>query len=133
MIRISRYGIFANQVITNNVATLSADVLLSTLFTDFTGFFSQADADALIKDLGVKHYHFLPIIQGESRLLVLLTSKNDVPLKRVPDLSDSDRTALEESGVMTAKDLITADLGPAQREGVDPEPLRRAAIKLLFP
>lgn len=133
MIRISRYGIFTNQVITNNVATLSADVLLSTLFTDFTGFFSQAEADDLIKNLGVKHYRFLPIIQGESRLLALLTSKNDVPLKRIPDLADRDRSALENIGIMTAKDLLAADSETLAKSRIDGEPLRRAAIKLLFP
>ncbi len=133
MIRISRYGIFTNQVITNNIATLSADVLLSTLFTDFTGFFSQSEADTLIRDLRVKHYRFLPIIQGESRLLALLTSKNDVPLKRIPDITDRDRTALEHTGIMTAKDLIVADPESVGPRGIDAEPLRRAAIKLLFP
>ncbi len=133
MIRISRYGIFANQVIANNIATLSADVLLSTLFTDFTGFFSQDEADSIVERLGVKHYRFLPIIQGESRLLALLTSKNDVPLKRIPDATGQDRSALERSGIMTAKDLITADPDVVARSGVDPEQLRRAAIKLLFP
>ncbi len=133
MIRISRYGIFVNQVIANNVATLSADVLLSTLFTDFTGFFSQDDADALIRGLGVKHYRFLPIIQGESRLLALLTSKNDVPLKRIPDFSEKDRGALEESGIISAKDLITADPDVISSRGINADPLRKAAIKLLFP
>ena len=133
MIRISRYGIFTNQVITNNIATLSADVLLSTLFTDFTGFFSQSEADTLISDLGVKHFRFLPIIQGESRLLALLTSKNDVPLKRIPDITDRDRAALERIGIMTAKDLIAADPESVSTNGIDTEPLRRAAIKLLFP
>ena len=133
MIRISRYGIFANQVITNNVATLSADVLLSTLFTDFTGFFSQPAADKLISDLGVKHFRFLPIIQGESRMLALLTSKNDLPLKRLSEINDRDRSILEGIGIQTAKDLLIAAPELIARTGIDADPLRRSAIRLLFP
>lgn len=133
MIRISRYGIFTNQVISNNIATLSTDVLLSTLFTDFTGFFSEAEADALISSTGSRHYRFLPIIQGESRLLVQFTSKNDVPLKRVPDIREKDAAALEAAGVTTAKDLLSADQQTAEKLGIDIEPLRRSAVKILFP
>ncbi len=133
MIRISRYGIFTNQVITNNIATLSTDVLLSTLFTDFTGFFSEADADVLIASIGSRHYRFLPIIQGESRLFVLFTSRNDVPLKRVSDISERDAAALETAGIATAKDLLAAEQQAIEKSGVDVEAGRRAAIRILFP
>ena len=102
MIRISRYGIFTNQVITNTLGTLAVDVLLSTLFTDFTGFFSQAEADELIHKTGVSHFLFLPIIQGESRLVVLFTSKADIPLTRVSGISQQNRDALTKHGITTA-------------------------------
>lgn len=133
MIRISRYGIFVNQVISNNIATLSTDVLLSTLFTDFTGFFTEADADALVRDLGLKHYRFLPIIQGESRLLSLFTSRNDFPLKRIPDVSASALASLEKRGVHTAKDILVFDDAAVRETGIDSDAIRRSAIKLLFP
>ena len=133
MIRISRYGIFTNQVITNNIATLSTDVLLSTLFTDFTGFFSESEADSLIASIGTRHYRFLPIIQGESRLLVLFTSKNDVPLKRVPDISEQEALALEASGIATAKDLLAASTDQSQKLSLDMDRYRKAAIRILFP
>jgi ubiquinone/menaquinone biosynthesis C-methylase UbiE len=38
MIRISRYGIFFNQVNVNNLQTIAVDVLLATLFSDYAGF-----------------------------------------------------------------------------------------------
>jgi len=133
MIRISRYGIFTNQVITNNIATLSTDVLLSTLFTDFTGFFTPEDADALVARVGSTHYRFLPIIQGESRLLALFTSKNDMPLKRIPDISERSQNALASAGITTVKDLLSADPVKLQASGIDAEASRKAAIKLLFP
>lgn len=133
MIRVSRYGIFTNQVISNNIATLSTDVLLSTLFTDYTGFFSPEEADSLIARVGSKHYRFLPIIQGESRLLALFTSTNDVPLKRLADIGESSHKALEAAGITTAKDLLCADPATLQSAGVDVEAARRSAIKVLFP
>lgn len=133
MIRISRYGIFTNQVITNNIATLSTDVLLSTLFTDFTGFFSETEADELIESIGNRHYHFLPIIQGESRLLAMFTSKNDVPLKRIPDISENDVQALEAAGIATAKDLLSVAEDRLRSIAVSTDPHRKAAIKILFP
>lgn len=133
MIRISRYGIFTNQVITNNIATLSTDVLLSTLFTDFTGFFSETEADALINSIGSRHYRFLPIIQGESRLLVMFTSRNDVPLKRIPDIREDEVAALQAAGITSAKDLLSAGPDLPQRTNVNIEQVRKAAIKILFP
>jgi ubiquinone/menaquinone biosynthesis C-methylase UbiE len=83
MIRISRYGVFFNQVTANNIQTLAVDVLCATLFTDYTGFFTGTEADEMIGRIGIKHISFLPIIQGESRLVVLYTSKNDVPVSRI--------------------------------------------------
>jgi hypothetical protein len=120
-------------VITNNIATLSTDVLLSTLFTDFTGFFTPEDADALVARVGSTHYRFLPIIQGESRLLALFTSKNDMPLKRLPDINDRSLKTLEAAGISTVKDLLSADPVKLQACGIDAEANRKAAIKLLFP
>lgn len=133
MIRISRYGIFTNQVITNNIATLSTDVLLSTLFTDFTGFFSIEEADLLIDAIGNRHYRFLPIIQGESRLLGMFTSSNDVPLKRIPDVGDKDIRTFETAGIATAKDLLSAGEDRLLPLGINTEQYKRAAIKILFP
>lgn len=133
MIRISRYGVFTNQVIAKNIATLSADVLLSTLFTDYTGFFSETEADALLNGIGLKHYRFLPIIQGESRLIVLYTSRNDIPVKRIPDAGSASLAPLERMGITTVKDLLVADPAALQGGGIDVDAVRRSAIKLLFP
>ncbi len=134
MIRISRYGVFFNQVITNNIGTNAVDVLLSTLFTDFTGFFtSEEDADALIRSVKITHYTFMPIIQGESRLVVMFTSKNDVPLGRVPGLNGSDKEKIGAANIKTAKDLLVADPAGLAKLGLDADPVRKAAIKILFP
>jgi hypothetical protein len=133
MIRISRYGVFFNQVIVNNVQTISVDVLLSTLFTDYTGFFTVPEADEIIRKAGIKHYTFLPIIQGESRLVVMYTSKNDAPLSRLTGISDSDKWKLSNQDVNTIKDLLVAGPATLEKLGLDPVALRTAATKLLFP
>jgi len=133
MIRISRYGVFFNQVILNNLQTISVDVLLSTLFTDYTGFFANNEADELIQTAGIKHCAFLPIIQGESRMVVLITAKNDAPLGRVPGLTDKNRQALISAKLETTKDLLTADPAALATLGIDVKAARSAAIKLLFP
>ena len=133
MIRISRYGIFFNQVIVNNVETIAVDVLLSTLFTDYTGFFTETEADEIIRKAGIKHYTLLPIIQGESRLVVMYTSKNDAPLSRITGMSDSDRWKLSNNEINTAKYLLVAAPPTLEKLGLDPAMLRKAAIKLLFP
>ena len=133
MIRISRYGIFFNQLIVNTLQTISVDVLLSTLFTDYTGFFTEAEADEIIRATGMKHYYFLPIIQGESRLVVMYTSKNNPPLSRIAGLNDTDRWKLSNENLNTTKDLLTAEATALKRLGLDVQTLRAAAIKLLFP
>jgi SAM-dependent methyltransferase len=133
MIRISRYGVFTNQVITNSITNLSTDVLLSTLFTDFTGFFSEAEADSLIAGIKTRHFRFLPMIQGESRLLVFFTSKNDVPLKRLPGISDDDVAALKGAGIRTAKDVVSSDPEMLKKSTMNVGPIRKAAIRILFP
>lgn len=133
MIRISRYGIFFNQVITNNIGTYSVDVLLSTLFTDFTGFFIETEADEIIRRMNLSHYTFLPIIQGESRLAVMYTSKTDVPLNRLAALNPGQRDALLKRTILTAKDVLTTDASVLADLGVNVEELRKSAIKLLFP
>lgn len=133
MIRISRYGIFFNQVIANNLQTISVDVLLATLFTDYTGFFTEAEADELIRSAGVRHYTFAPVIQGESRLVAMYTSRNDVPLGRITTIPDSMVSSLAGSDIKTAKDLLTTDIATLARLGGESEPLRKAAIKALFP
>ncbi len=133
MIRISRYGIFFNQVIANNIQTISVDVLLATLFTDFTGFFTEAEADDLIKEVGVRHHTFLPIIQGESRLVVMYTSKNDIPLNRMGNIQESDRAKLTAARMNTVKDLLVAAPETLSKLELDPEMVRKAAIKALFP
>jgi hypothetical protein len=133
MVRISRYGVFFNQVIKNNIATLSVEVMLSTLFSDFSGFFTEAEADAFIQRVKVKHYAFQPIIQGESRMVVMFTSKNDVPISRFTGLSDADRSKLASINVLTAKELLSAEPAVLAKLGLDIESVRMAAIKLLFP
>lgn len=133
MIRISRYGVFFNQVITNNLGTFAADVLFSTLFTDWTGFFSEIEADELLKSMNIKHYTFFPMIQGESRLGVMYTSKNDVPISRIPELSASQRDVLTKNNVHTAKDFLTAGTTVYADLGADADKLRASAVKLLFP
>jgi SAM-dependent methyltransferase len=133
MIRISRYGIFFNQVNVNNLQTIAVDVLLSTLFSDYAGFFTEAEADEIIRKTGIKHYTFRPIIQGESRLVVMYTSKNDAPLSRIPGISDSDRWKLSDQNLDTTKDLLVAEQTTLEKLGLDPVALRAAAIKLLLP
>jgi ubiquinone/menaquinone biosynthesis C-methylase UbiE len=133
MIRISRYGIFFNQMIVNNIETIAVDVLLSTLFTDYTGFFTESEADELIRKAGIKHHTFLPIIQGESRLVVMYTSKNDAPLSRITGINDDDRWKLSNQDINTAKDILVAVPPALEKLGFDPAALRSAAIKLLFP
>lgn len=133
MVRISRYGIFFNQNITKNIGTCSVDVLLSTLFTDYTGFFTEGEADELISRMNIKQYTFLPIIQEESRLVVMFTSKNDVPLSRIPNLNASQRDALTKNDIRTAKDVLIAGPPVITGLGIDVEALRKSAVKLLFP
>ncbi len=133
MIRISRYGVFFNQLIINTLQTIAVDVLLSTLFTDYTGFFSETEADDLIRNVGIKHYYFLPIIQGESRLVVMYTSKNDAPISRLSALSDTDKWKLSNENINTTKDLLTAEPATLIKLGLDAKTLREAAIKLLYP
>jgi ubiquinone/menaquinone biosynthesis C-methylase UbiE len=133
MIRISRYGVFFNQLIVNTLQTISVDVLLSTLFTDYTGFFTEAEADEIIRKADIKHYYFLPIIQGESRLVVMYTSKNNMPLSRVSGLRDADKWKLSNENLNTTKDLLVAEPATLAKLGFDVNALRAAAIKLLFP
>ena len=133
MIRISRYGVFFNQVIVNNLQTIAVDVLLATLFTDYAGFFTEEEADEIIRKAGIKHYTFLPIIQGESRLVVMYTSKNDAPLSRISGITDSDRWKLSNQNLNTTKDLLVAEQKTLEKLGLDPVALRAAAIKLLLP
>lgn len=133
MVRISRYGVFFNQVIKNNIETLSGEVMLSTMFSDFTGFFTEAEAEAFIRKTKVKRYAFTPIIQGESRMVVMFTSKNDVPISRFPGLLEADRSALASGNIQTAKDLLSAEPAALSKLGLDGEAVRTAAIKLLFP
>ena len=133
MIRISRYGIFFNQVNVNNLQTIAVDVLLATLFSDYAGFFTEAEADEIIRKTGIKHHTSLTIIQGESRLVVMYTSKNDAPLSRIPCISDSDRWKLSNQNLNTTKDLLVAEQTTLEKLGLDPVALRAAAIKLLLP
>ncbi len=133
MVRISRYGVFFNQVIKNNIATLSVEVMLSTLFSEFSGFFTENEAEAFIRKVKVKDYTFLPIIQGESRMVVMLTSRNDVPVSRFPGLKDADRNKLAAANILTAKDVLVAIPSAIEKLGLDPEAVRTSAIKLLFP
>ncbi len=133
MIRISRYGVFFNQVIKNNIATLSVDVMLSTLFSDFTGFFMEEEADVFIRKANVNHYAFMPVILGESRMVVMFTSKNDVPVSRFPGITESDRSKLQAASIQTAKELISSAPDVLVKQGLPVESLRGTAIKLLFP
>jgi SAM-dependent methyltransferase len=132
MIRISRYGIFFNQVIAN-IQTISVDVLLATLFTDFTGFFTEAEADELIGSVSTGHRSFLPVIQGESRLAIIYTSANDTPLGRISGVNEADRKKLETAGIQSAKGLLTAPAETLNAIGAGDEALRRTVIKALFP
>ena len=133
MVRISRYGVFFNQVTANNIQTLALDVLCATLFTDYTGFFTETEADDMLSHIGVKHLSFLPIIQGESRLVVLYTSKNDVPLSRIGAVTETSLATLSTANIHTAKDLLSADIESLTRIGIDGTVLRKAASKTLFP
>lgn len=133
MIRISRYGIFFNQVIANNIATLSVDVLLSTLFSDFSGFFTDEEADEFLRRTGIKHFLFKPVIQGESRMVIMYTSENEIPITRVPGIDANAREALGRENIHTARELLVADPAVLAARGLDADSLRASAIKLLFP
>jgi ubiquinone/menaquinone biosynthesis C-methylase UbiE len=133
MIRISRYGIFFNQVVANNIQTISVDVLLATLFTDFTGFFSEAEANDLIRKVSAQHHTFMPIIQGESRLVVIYTSRNDVPLHRIMSFPEADSLKLATANIKTAKELLTSEPQSLTGLTLNPDALRKFAIKALFP
>ncbi len=133
MIRISRYGIFFNQVVANNIQTISVDVLLATLFTDFTGFFTEAEADDLIRKVSAQHHTFMPVIQGESRLVVIYTSRNDIPLHRIMSFPEADSLKLATANIKTAKELLTSELQSLSGLTLNPDALRKFAIKALFP
>ena len=133
MIRISRYGIFFNQVVANNIQTISVDVLLATLFTDFTGFFTESEADDLIRKVSAQHHTFMPVIQGESRLVVIYTSKNDIPLHRIMSVPEADSLKLAAANIKTAKELLTSELQSLTELTLNPDALRKFAIKALFP
>jgi hypothetical protein len=133
MIRISRYGIFFNQVVANNIQTISVDVLLATLFTDFTGFFTEAEADDLIRKVSAQHHTFMPVIQGESRLVVIYTSRNDIPLHRIMSFPEADSSKLADANIKTAKELLTSELQSLTGLTLNPDSLRKFAIKALFP
>lgn len=133
MIRISRFGVFFNQVMTNTLGTHAVDVLLSTLFSDYTGFFTLDEADALIREVGIKHYASLPIILGESRLIAMYTSQTDIPLSRLASLKPSNRNFLAQHGITTAKDLLTANAAMLSGAEIAIDDVRRSAIQLLFP
>ncbi len=108
-------------------------MLCATLFTDYTGFFIGTEADEMISAINIKHISFLPIIQGESRLVVLYTSKNDVPLGRIPAVSEASRVKLAAANIHTGKDLLSAGIDDITRLGIDGAVLRKAVIKTLFP
>ena len=133
MIRISRYGIFFNQVVANNIQTISVDVLLATLFTDFTGFFTEAESDDLIKKVSAQHHTFMPVIQGESRLVVIYTSRNDIPLHRIMNFPEADSLKLARANIRTAKELLSSEPDALTGLASDPGELRKFAIKALFP
>ncbi len=133
MIRISRYGIFFNQVIVNTIQTLTTDVLVATLFSDYTGFFTEAEADAIIRSAGIRYFTSLPIIQGESRMVCMYTSKNDLPLSRIQGIENAERSALESMRIQTAKEVLIADQSAMVKQGLDPDKIRKAVIRTLFP
>jgi ubiquinone/menaquinone biosynthesis C-methylase UbiE len=133
MVRISRYGVFFNQIIANTLQTIAVDVLLSTLFTDYTGFFTDSEADEIIRKAGVKHYYFSSIIQNETRLVVMYTSKNDPPASRINGIAEADRSKLASANVNTAKEILTTEPVFLAKLGMDVPALRSASIRLLFP
>jgi ubiquinone/menaquinone biosynthesis C-methylase UbiE len=133
MIRISRYGVFFNQVIVNTIQTLTVDVLVATLFTDYTGFFTEAEADAIINQAGIRHHTSTPIIQGESRIVAMYTIKNDLPLSRIQGIDAASRNALNAERIQTAKDFLVADQAIVARKSLNQEQIRKAVIKTLFP
>lgn len=97
MARISRYGVFLNLFTTSNLGVCAGDVLLSTLFTDFTGFLDDDEAEELIRKTGVHQYAFLPILRGGSRLAILLTDADAALASRIQEL----KAALHERQAQT--------------------------------
>lgn len=133
MIRISRYGIFFNQVIMKSIQTMTVDVLMATLFSDHTGYFTESEADAVIKSAGNRHYACSPDLQDESRLVCMYTIRNDIPLSRIHGIESAERSTLESMHVQTAKDALTADMSALTQQGLDAEKIRKAVIRTLFP
>jgi ubiquinone/menaquinone biosynthesis C-methylase UbiE len=133
MIRISRYGVFFNQIILNSIQTIAVDVLLSTLFTDYTGFFTEAEAEELIRKTGMRHYYFSSLIQNETRMIVMYTAKSDAPLNRLTGVNEAMLSKLARLDIRTTKDILTADPLSLSNLAIDVGSLRESSIKLLFP
>jgi hypothetical protein len=66
-------------------------------------------------------------------MVIMFTSKSDVPLNRIQGMSDADREKLDKEKVHTAKDLLLKDPAVLGKLGLDVQTLRASAIKLLFP
>jgi hypothetical protein len=73
------------------------------------------------------------VIQGESRLAVIYTLKNDIPLNRITNFPESDYLKLESANVRTAKGLMASSPEMIASLVTDTEVLRKLAIKALFP
>ena len=113
MVRISRCGVFFNLFTTNNLGVCAGDVLLSTLFTDFTGFPSDEEADALIRKIGIRHYAFLPILRGVSRLGILLKDDKSTLTDRILQLQASQQSELLPTNALTFETQAASDFGVA--------------------
>lgn len=76
MVRISRKGVFMNQVITDlSPIVAHSDPLMKLLWNDFTGFFTQKEADEMFHEIESQFKKFnirkVPIMQGTSYLIII--------------------------------------------------------------
>jgi ubiquinone/menaquinone biosynthesis C-methylase UbiE len=77
MVRIARKGIFINEgILENTPLTAWANVLMSLLWNDYTGFFRPDQLkefnDFIQRKFSKYDIHFVPVLQGTSNLIVIL-------------------------------------------------------------
>ena len=81
MIRIARKGVFMTEIVIENPLSAGANPLMSLLWEDFTGFFTQEEADELNRAIVRKHPHHqltkIPILQNTSHLVVITPKNSD--------------------------------------------------------
>jgi hypothetical protein len=65
--------------------------------------------------------------------VVIYTSKNDIPLHRIMSVPEADSLKLAAANIKTAKELLTSEPQSLTELTLNPDALRKFAIKALFP